>query len=304
MPDVQERESPHRARASAVVTARTVDFREWLGEFGLAKGTIDIYVRDVELARTPAALLVRLRDDELAPKTRRRILASARRWAEYTENGKFKDQLKRLRLPPSRRKGVRVPLSKEQLFALIDELPKAEYLTPTMRGVIGLMACRGFRCGDVLRLKRSEIDTARETGILSYVAKGNRRLEFKLIKTYRRYLVQLADIPGDWNHVCELIAPGGNATFDKRMRSAAKAVERGLSKLGIHAGITKLHPHRLRRTYAVEYLRAMSGDPEAMVKLVSHMRWASMATAMEYIDHQRGDELDLYAERIFERNEE
>lgn len=303
MPEVQEHEPPKRARAGAAVTARTADFREWLGEFGLAKGTIDIYVRDVELARTPAALLGRLRDDELAPKTRRRILASARRWAEYTENGKFKDQLKRLRLPPSRRKAVRVPLSKEQLFALIDELPKAEYLTPTMRGVIGLMACRGFRCGDVLRLKREELEEARDTGTLSYEAKGHRRLEFKLIKTYRRYLVQLAEIPGDWSRVCELVAPGGHKTFEKRMRSAAKAVERALSKLGIHAGITKLHPHRLRRTYAVEYLRSMHGDPEALIKLTQHMRWASMATAMEYVDHARGAELDDVAERIFEREE-
>jgi hypothetical protein len=45
----------------------------------------------------------------------------------------------------------------------------------------------------------------------------------------------------------------------------------------------------------------MKGDPEAMVKLTQHMQWASMATAMEYIDHARGDELDVYAERIFER---
>lgn len=279
------------------------DFADWLADFGLSKGTIGIYCRDVELARTPAALLGRLRDDTLAPKTRRRILASARRWAEYTDNTRFRDQLKKLRLPPPRRKAAKVPMSREQLFALIDELAKADYLEPAMRGVIGMMACRGFRCGDVLRLHRTELEDGKDSGTLSYEAKGRRRIEFKLLKTYRRYLVQLADAPGDWERVCDLIAPGGADTFDQRMRAAAKAVERALSKVGVHAGITKLYPHRLRRTYAVEYLRSMHGDPEALIKLTQHMRWASMATAMEYVDHARGDELDDVATRIFERDE-
>jgi integrase len=295
-----------------VARQRNIDFRDWLGEFGLSKGTIDIYCRDVDLARTPAALLGRLRDDTLAPKTRRRILASARRWAEYTNNERFRDQLKRLRLPPPRRKAVKVPIAKEQLFALIDEIAKAadrsprspDHLNTPMRAVIGMMACRGFRCGDVLRLRRTELEDAKTTSILSYEAKGNRRLEFKLLKTYRKYLWQLADAGGDWDRVCDLIAPGGAMTLEKRMRAAAKAVERALSRLGVRAGITKLHPHRLRRTYAVEYLRSMSGDPEAMIKLTQHMQWASMATAMEYVDHARGAELDDVAERIFDRGDE
>jgi integrase len=284
--------------------AKRPDFRDWLGEFGLSPGTIDVYARDVDIANgTGPGLIARLRDDELAPKTRRRILASARRWAEYTKNTRLTEQLKRLRLPPPRRKAAKVPLAREQLFALIDELGKGDLEAP-MRGVIGMMACRGFRCGDVLRLRRTELDAARAGGTLSYEAKGRRRIEFKLLKTYRRYLVQLADAPGDWDRVCDLIAPGGEDAFKKRMRAAAKAVERELVKLGTRAGIGSLHPHRLRRTYAVEYLRSMHGDPEALIKLTQHMQWASMATAMEYVDHARGAELDDVAERIFDRGDE
>ena len=85
-------------------------------------------------------------------------------------------------------------------------------------------------------------------------------------------------------------------------RGFSRAVERNLVRLGVRAGIYDLYPHRLRRTYAVQYLRALKGDPEALMKLTQHMQWASMATAMEYVDHARGDELDAAAYKLFDRD--
>lgn len=279
---------------------KTTDgFRTWLGEFGLGDGTIDGYVSDVRLALEAGGPLVRLRDEELAPKTRRRSLAACRRWAEYTADPKLTASLKRLRLPPPRRKSAKVPLPKQALFDLVDEIGRADYLSEPMRGVLGMLACRGMRCGDVLRLRRSELEDAKEKNILSYEAKGKRRLEFRLLKTYRKYLVLLAELPGDWERVDELVAPA--AAPGGRRTAAARAVERALVTCGARVGVWGLYPHRLRRTYAVEYLRAMQGDPEAIIKLTQHMQWASMATAMEYVDHARGADLDGAAERIFER---
>lgn len=274
-------------------------FRAWLGEFGLSAGTLDVYVRDVTKA-LDVGIVPRLLDDTLAPKTKRHILAGCRHWAKYTKDQALTEALDRLRLPAARRRVAKVPLERDQLFALLDELERAAgYMPPAMVAVIGLMATRGFRCGDVLRLRREELAAAKATGVLNYVAKGNRSLEFKVLKTYRLHLMTLARMQGDWDRVDDLIAPGGTAAG--RRTAAARAVERALVRVGIRAGITGLYPHRLRRTYAVQYLRSMPGDPEALMKLTQHMQWATMNTAMEYVDHARGSELDAVAEKMFDR---
>lgn len=276
-------------------------FALWLRDRGLSPGTVGIYVSDLRLAGRPLipGLLARLRDPELAPKTKRHILAAGRRWAEHTDDATLTRRLKELRLPPPRRQAPRVPITKVELFAVIDELAEAEYLTKPMRAVLGMMACRGFRVGDVLGIHKHELAAARKQGILSYEAKGRRRLEFKLLKTYRKWLVMLADAPGKWDLVDELIVP--DSAPECRRQSAAKAVRRALAGVGVKLGVYNLHPHRLRRTYAVEYLRTMKGDPEAIMRLTQHMAWSSIAVAAEYIDHARGDELDTFAEQIFER---
>lgn len=275
------------------------NFRQWLGDRGLTRGTEDVYVRDIDKAFSLGGIVSRLRDDGLAPKTRRHILAAARRWADFTDDTKLTKTLKEIRLPPPLRKTAPIPLPRQQLFELVDELAKADYLSEPMRGVLGMMACRGLRCGDVLRLQKHELHAARDHGTLAFEAKGRKRMEFKVLKTYRRHLLLLANAPGNWNRVDELVSP--HAKPKGRRTAAARAVERALTEVGVKIGIFGLYPHRLRRTYAVEYLRTMKGDPEALIKLTEHMRWASMATAMEYVNHARGDELDIFAEKIFER---
>lgn len=275
-------------------------FVTWLEEFGLSPGTIDVYVTDIRKSAEDGGFIQHLRSDELAPKTKRHVIAAARRWAEFTDDTDLTKSLKKLRLPPPRRKTAKVPVTRDELFALIDEINKATYLTPVMRSILLVMACRGLRCGDVLRLRHEELLDAKENGTLSFEAKGRRRLEFKVIKTYRTALLALAAQPGKWGQVDQLVSPI-SASPKARRKAAARAVERALTKVGVRAGVFGVHPHRLRRTYAVEYLRTLKGDPEAIIKLTQHMQWASMVTAMEYVDHARGDELDTHAEKIFER---
>ena len=276
-------------------------FRSWLEDRGLTAGTVDVYLGDVKKAVEAGGFIQRLRNDELAPKTRRHILAAARRWADFDDDTHLTKQLKELRLPPANRKAAKVPISRDQLFEVIDEINRADYLDDAMRAVMLLMACRGLRCGDVLRLRRHEVDAALTTGTLSFEAKGRKQLEFKVLKTFRRPITMLAKIEGKWQQVDQLVAV--HAAPKGRRKAAARAVERAMVKIGVRLGIFGLHPHRLRRTYAVEYLRTLKGDPEALVKLTQHMQWSSMATAMEYVNHARGDELDSYAEKIFERDE-
>jgi len=135
--------------------------------------------------------------------------------------------------------------------------------------------------------------------MLVYLAKGRRRLEFGLIKTWSHHAHALADSPGEWARVEDLICP--RAKPKTRRKSAVRAVQRALNTLAARCEIPKVYPHRLRRTYAVEYLKHQKGDPEALLKLTQHMQWADESTALQYVNHIRGRELDEAAERMFER---
>lgn len=276
-------------------------FHDWLLEEGLSSDTAVAYAGDVDRAHRLGDGAARLRDGELAPKTRRRLLAAFRRWAEFRGDEKLTLQLRRLgrRLPAPARKISKIPLSRDDWFAVIDEVDEADYLGDAMRAQIGMMAGRGFRCADVLRLQRAEVTRALKTGELIYVAKGSRRIRFRVLDTFASYLEILADFRR-YSRVEDLISPGSTPGRSRRA-AAARAVERATEGVGYELGIEGLHPHRLRRTYATEYLRALGNDPEALPKLKEHMQWASLATAMEYVDHERGVELDAVAEEMMKR---
>lgn len=278
-------------------------FRSYLEEFDLQGTTITSYLSDVRQAQENGGPVARLRDQEGAPKSRRRYLAAFRRWADYTNDPELVKALKRVRLPPPKRKTPKVPLERDEFERFVDEIGRVKVADP-LRGVLGLMACRGLRCGDALRLRREEVDNALapSSGVLSFVAKGRRRLEFRTLKTYRRFLELIYrsfEASPKAKTVAQLVSP--RASAKGAPEAAARAVERALVKIGVGLGIYGLHPHKLRRTYAVEYLRAMPGDPEALVKLKSHMQWAEMDTALEYVDYVRGEDLDDPAHRMFER---
>lgn len=278
----------------------TPDFERYLQRLGLVQGTIDVYLTDLKQADLHDGFLARLLDDKLAPKTRRHILAAGRHYAQFTRDQDLQEQLRLVRLPPARRRQQKIPMAREDLLQLVRVIrdPQVE-LAPAVRATLGLMACRGLRVGDVIRLERPQVTRALETGVLGYQAKGRRYLEFRVLRAYREFLELLAQQGKDWTTVGELLAPGGHREPKRRRAAAAKVVERALGKLCAELRIWGVHPHRLRRTYAVQYLQASKGDPEAAVKLQQHMRWASIATALEYVDHDRGAELDDAADRIF-----
>jgi site-specific recombinase XerC len=298
------KKAPRRGHQDAVsenghVTAEQLHaFRAWIENQGLASTTAAMYEHDARSA-AEVGFRARLRDETLAPKTLHRIRAAGRQWAKFRGDAELELALKDFKLPAARRQTVKMPIERSQLFMIVDELAQADYLTQAVRAVIGLMACRGFRVGDVLRMRRVELVAAFETGVLSFLAKGRRRLEFGLVPSWEQHARSLVEIEG-WTRIEDLISPRGD---DEKMRrkAAAKAVQRALTELAKRCAILKMHPHRLRRTYAVEYLRQHAGDPEALLKLTQHMQWADESTALQYVNHVRGRELDAAGERIFVR---
>lgn len=290
-----------RSDMTDIDVSQVEPFRAWLRSRGRSIGTATLYGEDVLAAATRGGFEVRIADRTLAPKTRRRIRTAFRQWARFVQDHELEKTLEAFNLPPAKRVTPKIPLARALLLDLVDAIDRAETLDPVNRAVLGMMACRGFRIGDCLRMKREEIVRGLETGVLVYEAKRGSYLSFPLNEGYRRHVEAIAAIRGSWERVHHLIIDISKTSEEVRMKSAERSVARSLTKVGATIGLAGLYPHRLRRTYAVEYLKTLKGVEDAVQKLQQHMQWESLATAMEYIDHARGAELETAAAKIFDR---
>lgn len=274
------------------------NFRKYLDKRRLDPGTVALYCSNVRLAlQHSEGPLGRLADPTLAPKTLRHILAALRAWAKFTGDVELTQQLGKdeLRLPPANRLNAKTPIDRDDWIHLVAVIKESKLITDPMRCVLAIMAIRGFRVGDSLRMRRTEVVEALKNDVLSYIAKGNRRLEFG-IGSYQ-WCLELLLIQKDWVQVFDLISPG--AQRSRRQKSAALAVRRALHIVAEEAGLDpkEIHPHKLRRTVAVNFLEKIGGD---IVKLTSWMGWQNVTTAAGYVDHNRRKELDKIGDALLE----
>lgn len=233
-----------------------------------------------------------LRNDELAPKTRHTLRAALRAWAEYTEDPDLLKRVKRFKLPPAQRQAEKKPLPYEEWIRLRSEirhLPAAP-----VSWVCGMLAERGFRVGDVLRLTRNDIMHGVATGTLGFTAKQGKRLQWPT-KRFHTLLENFLEVKKPWKRVEDLVTNAG----DKR-KIATQRVTRVLRRAAERAGLDAayVHPHRLRRTYAMEFLKALKNDPRALFKLLDHMGWENIETAKEYVGYVEREELADIEEKL------
>lgn len=275
-----------------ITTQNLARFTAWLAERGRSDDTALLYVTNLRsCAADGKGLTHRLVAGKLAPNTLRTNLAALRAWARYSRDTELADRLSDIRLPPARRVNSKIPLEVDQWKQSLRHLRDCTTISEPMRQVLCIMAKRGMRCGDVLRLKRTDVSRALATGKLVYEGKGRKRIEISAAPI-RDELVALSKLR-DWERVRDLITPGAKST-----RSAGKRVWRAAKRTAAQIGVADMTPHRYRHTFASHYLRALAGDPNAIIKLQKHMGWESMTTAARYVDHVSQDELDVIGERL------
>lgn len=270
-------------------------FHQWILDNGRCEGTALLYEGHVRLAQEGYPRLAdRLLDRKLAPKTRRSALHALRAYAMFREDPKLLKQLGMIKLPPAVRKTAKLPLEEVELEDLIQAIDDSDEETP-VRAVLSIMARRGLRVGDVLRLTRAEVKEALKTGVLAFEAKGGRRLEYGIV-LMREALEELHEEKG-WTTVAELVAPG----TDDPQTMGRLYVWRALRRVSTAAGLDPraVHPHRLRRTVATNMLKEFGGD---ITKLRSYFQWSSLNTASGYVDHQRLEEFDEIERKMLKRS--
>lgn len=270
-------------------------FERWMTEErGRGEDTVRIYKGHLRLAAADAkGVTNRLVSNDLAPKTRRTIMAAMAAWATFAEDAPLTKRLKGIRLPPARRVGVKIPLSEPDWPKYIQHLQSCAVRSDVLRHVVLIIAKRGLRCSDALRIRRREVLAAIETGTLAFEGKGRKRTEYSA-KPVLDELRGLAALPGKWDRLSELVSRGPK----NHRRAAANRIARLMKKAGKDAGIVDVHPHRLRRTYATRFLEQLAGDPRAIIKLQKHMDWESITTAAMYADAVDAEELDQVGDRL------
>src|SRR5688572_11211934 len=153
-------------------------FHAWLLEDGRQEGTADLYVGNLRKCAADArGLTARLTAGELAPNTLRTNLAALRAWATWTDDGDLLVRLKRIRLPAVRRVKVKVPFPIEEWKALVRDIRGDTSHPAAERAALEIVAMRGLRLVDAVKLERKALMEAQKTGRLSYEAKGRRRLQ-------------------------------------------------------------------------------------------------------------------------------
>jgi len=262
------------------------EFRSWLLERGRSVDTASLYISNLRsCVADKNGLTHRLVAGKLAPNSLRTNLASLRAWALYSDDTKLAKRLSDIRLPPARRVRIKLPLEVIEWKKVIKHIQTCKMTNEAMRHVLLLMAIRGFRSGDILRMKRTEMEAALSSGKLIYEGKGRKQLEFSAapIRPQLEALVEFED----WERVRDLISTSGNPKI------ASKKVWRAARRTAHKVGVFKMNPHRYRHTFATNYLKELKGDPQAILKLQKYMGWESMNTAARYVDSVSQDELDV-----------
>lgn len=263
-------------------------FKAWIEGRGREPDTATLYATHLKTAAAdPRGITHRLVARNLSPNTVHSIMAALRAWARFSKDAELASQLADIRLPPARRVRHKEPLDLEAWRGVVAHLRKCRMTCDPLRQVLILMAIRGFRSGDLLRIKRIEILRALDTGKLVYEGKGRKRLEFA-VEPIRGPLEALVKAkPATWERVRDLISTSKNPKI------ASKKVWRAARRTAKKAGVLEMNPHRYRHTFATNFLKQLQGDPNAIVKLQKYMGWENMATAARYVDRVSQDELDV-----------
>lgn len=279
----------------------SIDLREyasWLRRRGRADSTIEQYRRLLGRLLTlddPASPLLNRCN---SPMYRHSMAAALRSWADFANDGQLAARISDIRLPSRLRRGSRDPLDRAEWFRIIEAIENSQTLAPATTAALAMIATRGLRCGDVLRLERKALAEAKRTGVLQLVAKGER-----LIRVNAEPLTAAIGmlVSRSWKEVvtvADLVSPKSRRECSHA--SAARAIRRALDEVAKDHGMDRrdLYPHRFRHTYVHHFLGELRGDPEALVKVQQQMGWARMETAGSYMRRARQAELDAVESKL------
>lgn len=143
--------------------------------------------------------------------------------------------------------------------------------SPLEKAVVLLLLDTGLRASELASLRQEDVNLTLNE--LTIQGKGGKQRRLALNPEPRKALLDYFVAQAEAN--CLLWPEGFNR----------KKLAYLLDKIGRRAGVTRVHPHRFRHTFACNLLAA-SGDGLALKKLLGH---ESMTMVLRYTESKEGD---------------
>ena len=279
------------------VDKEVAQYRAWLISRG-RESSANKYCRHVRRwLYEPEVYEDQIINKRYSPNYRRSLVASLRSWANYSEDVELLRWLSDLKLPAAAPKGSREPIPFKKWRQIQSLIRNATFLEDPEIYVCGIVAARGIRCGDVLRLTYRDIRDAVRTGVLRFQGKGERWQEYNAAL----FMPQLKGLKSLYWEGKERVWEHIGSTSSQE--SAGRRIRRAFDLIAEHAKLPtkELYAHRFRHTYATYFLQEMAGNPEAIFLLQQQMGWTQLNTASNYLRRSRRDELNELESRMFSR---
>lgn len=158
--------------------------------------------------------------------------------------------------------------------------------------VLEVQAVTGLRVGDVLRIELAALKRGVRDNVLRLIQKGGRVRELHLLGPLAESFQRLHQGvgPAQGERLYDVMG-GTYQTAYKRVQRALDRAARAIELPG------RAHTHRLRRTVAMQALRA-TRDVGLVQQLLGH---ASPTTTQRYLDEERPGEVSELAGQVFDR---
>jgi len=270
-------------------------FEEYLQDRGYRPNTISTYLKVLRKASRLEEPTAVMRERKMSRSRWNVLLAAFRHYAGFAGGEAGEAIMSTLHQLPKRRfrdPEPEPPLSDEEWRDLLESVEDED---APMRDVLILLCRTGMRVGDLGQgIERQHAETALKTGVLKIKVKGGRYRPFPISGPTEESLSDLVDVRG-WSVLWQAISK-------KSTHAYYMAVSRALRRAGERAGISKarLHPHLLRKTVAVQALKASGADIVTVSKLLGHR---DIRATQHYLNHIEPDELLTLINKMDEERE-
>lgn len=194
-------------------------------------------------------------------------------------------------------------LSDSEIIALFHQINPNTYLGARQFVMLALLLDSGMRAGELINIRLSDIDL--EGCQIKVMGKGRKERLVPFSSTTKRYLLRYLatfrnkdpDNPPTDEHLL-LASDGTPLTYE--------GLSHSIKRMGINAGIPRLHAHLLRHTFAVNYLMN-GGDIMSLKRILGHTTldvtqvYMHLAEAHIKVQHSRFSPLDKLASAIGRR---
>ena len=194
--------------------------------------------------------------EPMSKATLRGYIRALKVWASYlAEEGYTKANVfARIRLPADTKRVVEI-LSEEEIIRIFGAINQGTKLGARMHAILSLLLDTGMRIGELERITFQDIDFKQHR--IKITGKGDKERFVPFGVTTSKAILAWYNM---WRE-----DDGDERLFQMCQHSIAESMKR----LGRKVGVERLHPHLLRHTYAVRWLRN-GGDVFSLQRVLGH----------------------------------